>query len=448
MNEEKQQLGQILSEYQDVVLHYKNYSFASRGAIKPGEQRTYVYTKVYSGTKSFIAWTDKIRLFLENSSIAHSAEAKDILTHIDSFKGIDEERKIEKLYTKLCVLNDNMELISSSIHCFDSCFEKDCIQMPIPKIEFSCRNKEKSIKIFTLRNVSSMIISNIHIDLFDLISVDGSKQSLLNGNITIPTSLSPNQQAEFSVNHRFFGDRGVGFKEFVFAFFAEDEKSNLFRCVATKNVEDRHHYMIGLWETRVEVVHNNSFVTDTKKREIMKPTVFLSYNWGSDSTADEVEQRLSPIATVLRDKSSICPWGSIGEFMRKIRQTDLVVVIISDAYLKSVNCLYEVIQLLKDENWVSHSMFLVEDSAKGIYKAIGQLEYIDHWEKEYNQLKAALEGKNPALIISQGEELKKIQLIQLNINDFMKSVTDRNNPDLNQAIRAVEKRVKESASGL
>ena len=72
----------------------------------------------------------------------------------------------------------------------------------------------------------------------------------------------------------------------------------------------------------------------------------------------------------------------------------------------------------------------------------------DKLQKEYNQLKAALEGKNPALIISQGEELKKIQLIQLNINDFMKSVTDRNNPDLNQAIRAVEKRVKESASGL
>jgi len=36
-----------------------------------------------------------------------------------------------------------------------------------------------------------------------------------------------------------------------------------------------------------------------------------------------------------------------------IRKTDLVVVIISDAYLKSVACLYEIMQLLKDEDWIA-----------------------------------------------------------------------------------------------
>ena len=175
-----------------------------------------------------------------------------------------------------------------------------------------------------------------------------------------------------------------------------------------------------------------------------KPTVFLSYNWGSDKTADEVEKRLKPIANVLRDKSSIRPWGSISEFMKKISKTDLVVVIISDAYLRSVACLYEIMQLLKDDKWIAHSMFLVEDSAKRLYKSVGQLDYVNYWASERDSLENALQGINPALVTAQAEELKKIQLIQLNLNDFMKSVSDRNNPDLAQAIDAVERRVRNS----
>ena len=173
----------------------------------------------------------------------------------------------------------------------------------------------------------------------------------------------------------------------------------------------------------------------------VKPTVFLSYNWGSEKTADEVEKRLKPIANVLRDKTTIEPWGSISEFMKSIRKTDLVVVILSDAYLRSVACLYEIMQLLKDDNWISHSMFLVEDSAKGIYKSVDQIVYMNYWVSERENLEKALEGINPALVTTQADELRKIQLIQLNINDFMKSVSDRNNPDLAKAIDAVERRV-------
>lgn len=177
------------------------------------------------------------------------------------------------------------------------------------------------------------------------------------------------------------------------------------------------------------------------KDSMIKPTVFISYNWGSESTADEVESRLKPIATILRDKSSIKPWGSITEFMKRIRETDLVVVIVSDKYLKSVNCLYEVMQLLKDNSWNTHSMFLVEDSAKGIYKAIGQLEYIKYWNDEANNLELALKDLSPAQTTNQAEELKKIKLIQLNINDFIRSVSDSNNPELSKAIDAVVDRV-------
>lgn len=173
-----------------------------------------------------------------------------------------------------------------------------------------------------------------------------------------------------------------------------------------------------------------------------KPSVFMSYNWGSDNLADKVESKLKPFAEVHRDKNSIESWGSITEFMKNIRKTDLVVIIISDSYLKSVACMYEVIQLLKDENWISHTMFLVEESAKGIYRPVGQLKYVKYWIDEVNDLKNELKGIDYALVTSQAEELKKIEFIQLHINDFMKTVADRNNPDLSQAIDDVVRRVQ------
>ena len=245
-------------------------------------------------------------------------------------------------------------------------------------------------------------------------------------------------------------------ERFQVGFSADDPQvglTQLLQCLDIVNKDqlfwdDLKHKGLSVLENGVGTMYGGNKPTQIYNQpslfQQVKPTVFLSYNWGSEKTADEVEKRLKPIADVLRDKSSIEHWGSISEFMKSIRKTDLIVVILSDAYLRSVACLYEIMQLLKDDNWISHSMFLVEDSAKGIYKPVGQIDYVNYWISERDNLEKALEGINPALVTTQAEELKKIQLIQLNINDFMKSVSDRNNPDLAMAIDAVERRVMNS----
>ena len=307
-----------------------------------------------------------------------------------------------------------------------------------PKFELICKGDGGNMQAFTLKNVSSVIASNIHAESFDLIYHDGERQNLLTAETKLPTSLGPNEIKEFSCSHPALQHRGVGYNTIQLAFTVEDELSNQYKCVAIKNVEEERKYLLGTWDVTVQ-----AFTTGGDELGAMtKPTVFISYNWGSESSADEVESRLKPIATVLRDKSSIKPWGSITEFMKRIRETDLVVVIVSEKYLKSVNSMYEVMQLLKDDCWKAHSMFLVEESATGIYKAIGQLEYIKYWNDEANNLEVALKELSPAQVTNQAEELRKIKLIQLNINEFLKSVADSNNPELCRAIDAVIDRVK------
>ena len=98
-----------------------------------------------------------------------------------------------------------------------------------------------------------------------------------------------------------------------------------------------------------------------------KPTVFISYNWNSALIAEEIENKLIPYAEIKRDKTSVRPWGDLQTFMSSIRDQDFAVLIISDAYLKSDACLFEVMELMKERRWDDRVMYVVTDDAHGIY---------------------------------------------------------------------------------
>ncbi len=66
-----------------------------------------------------------------------------------------------------------------------------------------------------------------------------------------------------------------------------------------------------------------------------KPSVFISYNHGSTSLVTELVKRLDGFADVHWDRN-VGPWGSFTEFMNSIRNQDFAVLIVSDAYLRSL----------------------------------------------------------------------------------------------------------------
>lgn len=43
--------------------------------------------------------------------------------------------------------------------------------------------------------------------------------------------------------------------------------------------------------------------------------------------------------------------SNIVEFMKEIKQVDFVITLISDSYLKSKNCMFEVFQLISNDNY-------------------------------------------------------------------------------------------------
>ena len=106
-----------------------------------------------------------------------------------------------------------------------------------PKFELKCRGDGGSTKVFTLKNVSSVITSNICVVSFTLIYHDGEKLNLITTDIPFPTSLGSNEEREFSCNHQPLQHREVGYKELQLVFKAEDELSNKYICIASKNAE-------------------------------------------------------------------------------------------------------------------------------------------------------------------------------------------------------------------
>ena len=172
--------------------------------------------------------------------------------------------------------------------------------------------------------------------------------------------------------------------------------------------------------------------------------VFVSYNQKTGSEfADALEQKLEGKATVVRDKSGIGSWGSITDFMHSIREQDFAVAVITDAYLKSQPCMFEVATMMRERNWRERVMPAVLETS--IYGR--KSEYVDYWSKQKTELEEKLKTLNGLEAIAAfGQDIDQIKKICAEISDFLAFVLDRKNPPIYIVLDEIEKRVL-TASG-
>jgi internalin A len=126
--------------------------------------------------------------------------------------------------------------------------------------------------------------------------------------------------------------------------------------------------------------------------------VFISYAWGGDSEAivNQLDQAFQNKGiTLVRDKRDLGFKGRIKEFMQRIGRGKCVVVVISEKYLKSENCMYELVQIAKNGEFYDRIFPIVLNDAT-IYKPIQRLQYIQHWEAQIHELNEAMKTVNAA----------------------------------------------------
>ena len=94
-------------------------------------------------------------------------------------------------------------------------------------------------------------------------------------------------------------------------------------------------------------------------KKIRNNEIFLSYSWNDTKIADNIDNLLKKHGIVFnRDKNDIDTWGSIRKYMSSIRKTDYALIIISESYLKSVNCMYEILELMKENEYKEKDKYL------------------------------------------------------------------------------------------
>lgn len=174
-----------------------------------------------------------------------------------------------------------------------------------------------------------------------------------------------------------------------------------------------------------------------------KPSVFVSYQWKTDTLVDDIVDKLADKAIFIRDKNHLKSWDKLQDFMKKIRQEDFVTLFISDDYLKSINCLYEVTELMKDDDWLDKSMPVVV-SELNLYKVGSELDYVSYWEMEKKNLDEKLKTVDPAHAAETFMDLKRINEILNNITSFIRTIKGVKNPSENEALKKIEERLDNS----
>lgn len=154
--------------------------------------------------------------------------------------------------------------------------------------------------------------------------------------------------------------------------------------------------------------------------------IFLSYSWNDKPLADSIDKKFSKSGiTLIRDQRDVKYRKSIKEFMKTIRLADFVVLIISDSYLKSMNCMYEIAELTKDYNYRDRILPVIKNDVH-IFTSEGQVEYIQYWQDEYKKKEKSakkLEELNRMEIV---KDLIRIERIMRDLPVFMKNISDMN----------------------
>lgn len=183
-----------------------------------------------------------------------------------------------------------------------------------------------------------------------------------------------------------------------------------------------------------------------------KPTLFLSYCQKDSCIANIIESQLCLETNngIRISRYNRLPYKeSFKLFMNSIQEHDFVLCIVSDSYLKSQACMYEVGEIVKNQNYVDKLLFVVlgeedrkyytDDSSDLVAARVygsetNRLVYVRYWKKEYEELKKKIdEIDDPEAITRSSQKLKEIGRIYRNdISEFLTYLAENNGKNFDE----------------
>lgn len=156
--------------------------------------------------------------------------------------------------------------------------------------------------------------------------------------------------------------------------------------------------------------------------------VFISYAWGGESEeiVNQIDQALQQRGLkIIRDKRDLGYKGSISAFMERIGLGNCVIVVISDKYLRSPNCMFELVEIAEGKQF-HHRIFPIVLSNAEIYDPVRRLEYVKHWELKRGELAQAMKEVDPANLQGIREDMDLYDRIRDKVSGLASILKDMN----------------------
>lgn len=142
----------------------------------------------------------------------------------------------------------------------------------------------------------------------------------------------------------------------------------------------------------------------------------------------------------------------IRDFMQEIGRGQAVVVVISDKYLKSPNCMFELVEIVKNKD-VRDRIFPVVLQDADIYNPVNRIRYVKHWEDKLKELDEAMHSVSATNLQGMREEIDTYDAIRDHLAGLTFMLKDMNtltpemheNSNFSMLIASLEKRLKDAA---
>ena len=168
-----------------------------------------------------------------------------------------------------------------------------------------------------------------------------------------------------------------------------------------------------------------------------KPVVYISYAWGTQDNdgrrpfqefAIKLQRSLEAEFDVRRDQEAMLPGDSLESFMREIGRGARVLVLLSEAYVYSRNCMKELENLnarnQSDPDQLRRcALPLIVDASFSMSdeKRIG---YVDHWVAEAERLRQSLGQRDPTRHLSVLKNIKTVEKIADTADEMLAFMND------------------------
>ncbi len=156
------------------------------------------------------------------------------------------------------------------------------------------------------------------------------------------------------------------------------------------------------------------------------PEVYVSFAWKQDRAEPLVDDLIAGLAEhgipVRRDSNQLQPGDSISSFLKRLSAGRCVLLVISEAYLRSPFCMTELqgiwVNARQREDLFRKRIVPLVQADAGIGTLVGRIAHAVHWKRQYQEVDALI-CQHGADVVG-AEDFRRFKLI----GDFYRHVSD------------------------